>query len=205
MANCYELVNCAEFAASDVQTHIVCVCVRVCIWDQLTHDFVTQKRRKHTTHNKPMTSWVCRAISQSWVSRSRTSVCVCVCVCVIFLCDFCNVWFLSSKLIVRYISYLSFLYNAILLIFFWNKYMISKSTIFYIEFLWLNIQWHSQGRAWVHDVCPPYECVGGAPASPSPFQTRWTYPLYFWEPILSHPLSESLSLGTRVGPGVIVE
>ena len=52
IANCRELVACAEFAASDIQTHIVCV------WDQRTHDFVTQKRRKRTTHSKPMTSWV---------------------------------------------------------------------------------------------------------------------------------------------------
>jgi len=56
--------------------------VRVCIWDQLMHDFVTQKSHKHTTHSKPMASWVCNEISQSWVSHSRTSAwCVCVCVC----------------------------------------------------------------------------------------------------------------------------
>jgi len=79
MANCRLLVACAEFAASDVQMQIVCMRVRVCIWDQLTHDFVTQKSCKHTTHSKPMTSWMCNEISQSWVSRSCTSGCVCVC------------------------------------------------------------------------------------------------------------------------------
>ena len=40
-----------------------------------------QKCRKHTTRNKPMTSWVCSEISQSWVSRSRTSACVHVLFC----------------------------------------------------------------------------------------------------------------------------
>jgi len=58
------------------QTYKGTSCARVCIWDQLTHDFVTQKSRKRMTHGKPMTSWVCNEISQSWVSQSHTSVCV---------------------------------------------------------------------------------------------------------------------------------
>ena len=79
MANCRELVACVEFAALDVQMHIMCMCARVYIWDQLTHDFVTQKSRKQTTHSKPMTSRVCNEISQSWVSQLRMSVCMRAC------------------------------------------------------------------------------------------------------------------------------